>query len=125
MKCSLGISNFLTEISSLSRSIVCLYFFALITGTGAQQFPGAKFTEHPLGVGKRMDSGTHQRGPGSRLWAGFQSWSYHLSSVTLGLCLSHSEPVSSSVNWGNNQDTSAGGCGEAEGLECHLACSQY
>ena len=31
MKCSLGISNFLEEISSLSRSIVFLYFFALIT----------------------------------------------------------------------------------------------
>jgi len=31
MKCSLGISNFLEEISSLSPSIVFLYFFALIT----------------------------------------------------------------------------------------------
>ena len=31
MKCSLGISNFLKEISSLSHSIVFLYFFALIT----------------------------------------------------------------------------------------------
>ena len=30
MKCSLGISNFLEEISSLSRSIVFLYFFALL-----------------------------------------------------------------------------------------------
>ena len=30
MKCSLGISNFL-EISSLSHSVVFLYFFALIT----------------------------------------------------------------------------------------------
>ena len=30
MKCSLGISNFLQEISSLSHSIVFLYFFALI-----------------------------------------------------------------------------------------------
>ena len=30
MKCSLGISNFLEEISSLSHSIVSLYFFALI-----------------------------------------------------------------------------------------------
>ena len=29
MKCSLGISNFLEEISSLSHSIVFLYFFAL------------------------------------------------------------------------------------------------
>ena len=31
MKCSLGISNFLEEISSLSHSIVSLCFFALIT----------------------------------------------------------------------------------------------
>ena len=31
MKFSLGISNFLEEISSLSHSIVFLYFFALIT----------------------------------------------------------------------------------------------
>ena len=34
MKCSLGISNFLEEISSLSYSIVFLYFFALITEEG-------------------------------------------------------------------------------------------
>ena len=31
MKYSLGIFNFLEEISSLSHSIVFLYFFALIT----------------------------------------------------------------------------------------------
>ena len=31
MKCSLGISNFLEEISSLSHSVVFLYFFALIS----------------------------------------------------------------------------------------------
>ena len=31
MKCSLGISNFLEKISSLSHSVVSLYFFALIT----------------------------------------------------------------------------------------------
>ena len=31
MKCSLGISNFLDEIPSLSHSVVFLYFFALIT----------------------------------------------------------------------------------------------
>ena len=30
MKCSLGISHFLEEISSLSHSVVFLYFFALI-----------------------------------------------------------------------------------------------
>ena len=34
MKCSLGISNFLEGISSLSHSIVFLYFFALITEEG-------------------------------------------------------------------------------------------
>ena len=34
MKCSLAISNFLEEISSLSHSIVFLYFFALITEEG-------------------------------------------------------------------------------------------
>ena len=34
MKCSLGISNFLEEISNLSHSTVSLYFFALITEGG-------------------------------------------------------------------------------------------
>ena len=34
MKCSLGISNFLEEISSLSQPIAFLYFFALITEEG-------------------------------------------------------------------------------------------
>ena len=34
MKCSLGISNFLEEISSLSHSIIYLYFFALIVEEG-------------------------------------------------------------------------------------------
>ena len=34
MKCSLGISNFLDEISSLSHSVVFFYFFALITEEG-------------------------------------------------------------------------------------------
>ena len=34
MKCPLGISNFLEESSSLSHSIVFLYFFALITEEG-------------------------------------------------------------------------------------------
>ena len=34
MKCSLGISNFLEEISSLSHSIAFLYFFELITEEG-------------------------------------------------------------------------------------------
>ena len=34
MKCSLGISNFLEEVSSLSHSIVFLSFFTLITEEG-------------------------------------------------------------------------------------------
>ena len=34
MKCSLGISDVLEEISSLSHSVVFLYFFALITEEG-------------------------------------------------------------------------------------------
>ena len=34
MKCFLGISNFLEEISSLSHFIVFLYFFALISEEG-------------------------------------------------------------------------------------------
>ena len=34
MKCSLGISNFLEEMSSLSHSVVLLYFFALIAKEG-------------------------------------------------------------------------------------------
>ena len=34
MKCSLGISNFLEEISSLSHSVPFLYFFALIAEEG-------------------------------------------------------------------------------------------
>jgi len=34
MKCSLDVSNFLEKISSLSHSIVFLYFFALITKEG-------------------------------------------------------------------------------------------
>ena len=39
MKYSLGISNFLEEISSLSHSIVFLYFFALINEEGFLIFP--------------------------------------------------------------------------------------
>ena len=34
MKCSLGISTFLEEMSSLPHSVVFLYFFALITEEG-------------------------------------------------------------------------------------------
>ena len=34
MKCSLGVFNFLEEISSLFHSVVSLYFFALIAEEG-------------------------------------------------------------------------------------------
>src|SRR5574337_1021981 len=34
MKCSFGISDFLEEISSLSHSVVFLYFFALVAEEG-------------------------------------------------------------------------------------------
>ena len=40
MKCSVGISNFLEEISSLSHSVVFLYFFAVITEEGFLISPG-------------------------------------------------------------------------------------
>jgi len=39
MKCSLRISSFLEEVSSLSNNIVFLYFFALITEDGFLIFP--------------------------------------------------------------------------------------
>ena len=45
MKCSLGISDFVEEISSLSHSIVFLYFFALITEESFLMSPDiAKFS---------------------------------------------------------------------------------
>ena len=45
MKCSLGISNFLEEISSLSHSVLLLYFFALIAKEGmiSVRFQGKPF----------------------------------------------------------------------------------
>jgi len=39
MKCSLGISNFLEEITSISHSVVFLYFFALIAEEGFLMSP--------------------------------------------------------------------------------------
>ena len=45
MKCSLGISTFLEEISSLSYSIVFLYFFALITEEGFLAYDSLLFFE--------------------------------------------------------------------------------
>ena len=43
MKYSLDISNFLEEISSLSHSIVRLYFFALMTDKGFLISPCSSF----------------------------------------------------------------------------------
>ena len=40
MKCSLDISNFLEELSSLSHSVIFLYFFALIAEEGFLISPG-------------------------------------------------------------------------------------
>ena len=40
MKCSLGSSNFLEEISSLSQSVVFLYFFALVGCCKEQYYIG-------------------------------------------------------------------------------------
>ena len=52
MKCSLVISNFLEKISSLSHSIVFLYFFALITEEGFLISPCHSFPiiQHPWQV---------------------------------------------------------------------------
>ena len=56
MKCSLGISNFLEEISSLSHSIVFLYFFALFIEEGLLISPCYSlelscFSDDPADVG--------------------------------------------------------------------------
>ena len=49
MKCSFGISDFLEEISSLSHSVVFLYFFEMATHSSvlAWRIPG---TEEPSGL---------------------------------------------------------------------------
>jgi len=56
MKCSLGISNFLEEISSLSHSIVFLYFFAAKDGEAlySQQKQDQELTvaDHELLIAK-------------------------------------------------------------------------
>ena len=58
MKCSLGISDFLEEISSLSHSIVFLYFFALetpvlfsIPGLGRSTGEGIGYPPTPVFLG--------------------------------------------------------------------------
>ena len=56
MKYSLGISNFLEEISSLSHSIVFLYFFALIAEEGFYWylFPSLRECMSHRGEGRRL-----------------------------------------------------------------------
>ena len=49
MKCSLGISNFLEEISSLSHSVVFLYFFALIAEEGGSRVKASACNAGDLG----------------------------------------------------------------------------
>ena len=48
MKYSLGISNFLEEISSLSHSVVFLYFFALIAEEGFLISPCYSLEQYPV-----------------------------------------------------------------------------
>ena len=55
MKCSLGISSFLEEISSLSCSIIFLYFFALITEEGFTTLRWTNCVEIPHVQGQRKD----------------------------------------------------------------------
>ena len=58
MKCSLGISNFLDEISSLSHSVVFLYFFALIA---VRQNDRILKVELPRTVGAQYATGDQWR----------------------------------------------------------------
>ena len=79
MKCSLGISNFLEEISSLSHSVVFVYFFALIAKEGfrLQQ----KTLPVPPSTIKRYGSTTRQ------LWefgkVPIKAWVYFMWNVRL------------------------------------------
>ena len=71
MKCSLGISDFLEEIPSLSHSVVFLYFFALITEEGFLISPCIPYTielpELDTGLGNRLLEGTAEPcAPGPR-----------------------------------------------------------
>ena len=79
MKCSLGISNFLKEISSLSHSVVFLYFFALITEEGFLIPPCSS-----LEICIQMDisflfSFAFQNSP-SQAWAIHEPWTSRCSS---------------------------------------------
>lgn len=85
--------------------------------------PGGGIYGEAAGCRKRGWTLEHTReglSPGSGLGGllVFQSWFCPSSCVTLGLWLSHSEPVSSSTNWGNNQDYLPGGVlWRSKGLE--------
>ena len=71
MKCPLGISSFLEEISSLSCSIVFLYFFALITEEGFAMLHWANWVEIPHVQG--------QRNPGKMVGTGVAVRRYPMS----------------------------------------------
>ena len=76
MKCSLGISDFLEEISSLSYSIVFLYFFALITEKGFLISPCYSL-ELCIQVGYNPETikvGIGPEGVGKHLAQGFSAW---------------------------------------------------
>ena len=58
MKCSLGISYFLEEISSLSHSVVFLYFFALIAEEGFLMYPCYSEKDREILI-QKMEKYTH------------------------------------------------------------------
>ena len=70
MKCSLGISNFLEEISSLFHSVFFLYFFALIAEEDFLISPcySLEVREGAQGASRVAPgkSGLHVRGEGER-----------------------------------------------------------
>ena len=80
MKCSLGISNFLEEVSSLSHSIVSLYFFALIPEEGFLISPchSLELRIH-MGISLLFSFAFH-----------FFSWLFHFQTTILPFCISFS-----------------------------------
>ena len=63
MKCSLGISNFLEGISSLSHSVVFLYFFALIASLGWEDALEEEMATHSSVLAWRQrNRGKQQKG---------------------------------------------------------------
>ena len=65
MKCSLGISNFLEEISNLSYSVVFLYSFALIAEEGFLISPCYSLVPGSSSSGSRV---IRKWGRSQRLW---------------------------------------------------------